>query len=60
MRAKVAELTPDGRPWRAEMQFDVPLEDSSLRWLQWDWESSSYLPFTPPAIGETVLVYGPS
>ena len=60
MRIAVTELTPDGRPWQAEMQFDTSLEDDSLRWVQWDWESNSYTPFTPPAIGETVLVYGPS
>jgi hypothetical protein len=60
MRVAVTELTSDGRPWQAEMQFEIPLEDDSLRWLQWDWKSNSYTPFTPPAIGETVLVYGPS
>jgi hypothetical protein len=60
MDVEVTQLTTDGRPWRAEIEFDIPLEDASLRWLQWDWESNSYVSFTPPAIGETVLVYGPS
>ena len=37
----------------------VPLDDASLRWLQWDWEEEAYVPFIPPAISETVRVAGP-
>ena len=36
MRAEVLELTADGRPAAARFTFDVPLEDPSLRWVQWD------------------------
>jgi hypothetical protein len=59
MRAEVIALTANGRPLEARMQFTVPLEDASLKWLQWDWERNAYVPFTLPAVGETVRVAGP-
>jgi hypothetical protein len=59
MRAEVIALTADERPLEARMQFTVPLEDASLKWLQWDWERNAYVPFTLPAVGETVRVAGP-
>jgi hypothetical protein len=59
MRAEVLALTPNGRPLEVRMQFTVPLEDASLKWLQWDWERNAYVPFTLPAVGETVRVSGP-
>jgi hypothetical protein len=49
---EVTALTPDNRPAEASFSFDVPLEDPSLRWLFW--EDGSFVPFTPPAAGETV------
>jgi len=60
MRAEVIALTDDGRPSEARMRFSLPLEDLSLKWLQWDWEKSVYVPFTPPAVGKTVRIPGPS
>jgi hypothetical protein len=54
MTAEVTALTADGRPAEAEFRFSVPLEDPSLRWLAWG--NPSYVPFTPPAIGETVAL----
>ena len=59
MQVEVRSLTPDGRPWEASMTFDHALEDTSLLWLQWDWESSSYIPFDIPAEGEKITVEGP-
>jgi hypothetical protein len=59
MCAEVIALTPNGRPLEARMQFTVPLEDASLKWLQWDWERNTYVPFTLPAAGESVRVAGP-
>jgi len=52
MTVEVTALMPDGRPAEAAFTFDVPLEDDSLRWLAWG--NPSYVPFTPPAIGETI------
>lgn len=58
MSAEVTALTDDGRPSEAKIQFTVPLESDSLRWLQWDWEKRAYVPFTIPAIGKAVMIPG--
>lgn len=39
--------------------FDVPLEDASLRWLWWDWDEDVYRPFELPAVGQTRRLAGP-
>jgi hypothetical protein len=59
MRAEVTAVSADGRPLEARIQFDAPLEDASLRWLQWDWKSRRYRPFALPAVGETTQAAGP-
>ncbi len=59
LRVDVISLTEDGRPGSARMRFAAPLEDDSLVWLQWDWETYSYIPFEVPGIGETVVIPGP-
>jgi hypothetical protein len=58
LTVEVAEVTNDGRPVDALFRFDVPLEDPSLRWVVF--KDVAYVPFTPPAIGETVQVKGPA
>lgn len=60
MSAEVITLTNDGRPSEARIRFARPMEDPSMAWLQWDWEKNAYVPFVPPAVGETVRVPGPS
>jgi hypothetical protein len=52
MTVEVTELTGDGRPAEALFEFEVPLEDPSLRLLRW--EDGEYVPFLIPAVGETV------
>jgi hypothetical protein len=59
MGVKVRSLTPDGRPWEVYLTFEKALEDSSLHWLKWDWETESYIPFEIPIKGELMLVDGP-
>jgi hypothetical protein len=59
MVAEVTALMDDGRPAEARMRFTVPLEDSSLIWLQWDWGKETFVPFVPPEVGDTVYVSGP-
>lgn len=49
---EITALTNDGRPAEATFRFAVPLEDPSLRWLRC--EQGVYVPFTPPAVGDTV------
>ena len=52
MSVEITALTRDKRPAEAIFRFDVPLEDKSLRWLQW--KDNAYAPFTPPDIGQTM------
>ncbi len=59
MQVKVFSLTPDGRPREVHLTFEKALEDPSLQWLQWDWESESYIPFEIPIEGELIRVEGP-
>jgi hypothetical protein len=54
MTVEIRELTLDGQPAKAAFTFSVPLEDPSLRWLQY--KDGSFVPFTPPAIGESVVL----
>ena len=51
MTATVTALTDDGRPAEVSFQFDVPLEDQSLRWLYWN--GDDFATFIPPEVGET-------
>jgi len=51
---EIAEVSEDGRPIEVRVHFNVDLEDSSLRWLQW--KGGVYVPFEPPAVGETVVL----
>jgi hypothetical protein len=46
----------DGLPSAASFTFLVPLEDSNLLWFQW--ADGKYVPFTLPAVGETITVEG--
>ena len=60
-RMSVEVLAVDGKgfPVEAAFEFDVPLEDRSLRWLFWDWDDRHYKPFVVPAVGGTVELVGP-
>lgn len=53
---EITQLTGDQRPAAAKFVFDVPLEDSSLYWVQWNPRTWEYQPFPLPPIGETVHV----
>jgi len=52
---EVTALTRDGRPAEVEVRFAVPLEDPSLRFMQWD-GADGYIPFEVPLPGHTVRV----
>jgi hypothetical protein len=52
MTVTVLEANGRGDVSAARFMFDVPLEDSSLRWVRW--EGEGYVPFVPPAIGGRV------
>lgn len=53
---QISELTEDKRPAEATFIFDAALEDSSLRWLQWNNKSWQYEEFILPRVGEKVVV----
>lgn len=57
MRVEVLETTAEGRPVAARFTFDVPLEDSSLRWLRW--REGQFEAFTPPRVGEETILSPP-
>ena len=59
MRVMIHSLTADGRPWEVGMTFDKTLEDASLDWLMWDWETEAYIPFDIPGEGKIIQVEGP-
>ncbi len=52
---EVTRLTEDGRPAEVEVQFSVPLEDHSLRFMQWG-GAYGYVPFVVPPPGQSVVV----
>ncbi|MHC4623653.1 MAG: hypothetical protein ACYS4W_07090 [Planctomycetota bacterium] len=56
MTVEITKLTGDGRPAEAAFTFSVPLEDSSLRWLQY--KNGQFVPFYPPAAGESMELAG--
>jgi hypothetical protein len=54
LTVEVVEQTPDGRCAAAVFTFDVPLEDETLRWVQWkNWQFEELV---PPEVGETVVL----
>jgi hypothetical protein len=54
MRVEVLEITPDGRPAAARFTFDVPIEDPSLRWIQWN--GMRVEPVELPPIGASTTI----
>ena len=53
---RVVALTEDGRPKRVHFTFERELEDDSLRWVRY--EDGRYVPFEPPAVGQTAVIEG--
>jgi hypothetical protein len=47
----VESLDKHGDPAEVLYEFPAPLEDPSLRWMSW--HDGVYVPWTPPAIGQT-------
>lgn len=54
MSARVNETTEDGRPARVTFTFNQSLENPGLLWLTWG--RDRLVPFSPPAVGESVDV----
>lgn len=47
-------------PKELAFMFDVPLEDATLHWVQFEWSTFSYKQFQLPKIGEKIVLPGPS
>jgi hypothetical protein len=54
---EILSLNEAGDPNELAYRFAVPLEDASLRWLAW--RDGVYVPWRPPAAGETVRLPAP-
>lgn len=53
-RITVLQVDERGAPLELRFQFDVPLEDPSLRWVSWN--GRALVPFEPPRPGASVRV----
>ena len=51
---EITAVTDDGRPTEAAFRFATKLENPLFRWLRW--EDGACVPFTLPAVGETVTL----
>jgi hypothetical protein len=61
MSAQVISVDADDQPTTVRFDFNVSLDDPSLRWQQWNWKKSgfgSYSTFKIPTIGETSYTSG--
>ncbi len=54
MTVEITALTEKNRPAEASFEFAVPLEDPSLRWLQY--KDGEFVPYTPLPVGETITL----
>ena len=59
MTADVRAVDGQGFPVEVAFEFEVPLEDPSLKWLWWDWDKHQYKAFTPPPVEGSVTLVGP-
>ena len=46
----------NGLPSRVQFRFRFPLDDPGFLWFRW--ENGTYVPFTPPDVGEAVTIEG--
>ncbi|MBN1664992.1 MAG: hypothetical protein JW943_15440 [Deltaproteobacteria bacterium] len=54
MTARITAMDKDNGPEEIIYRFSVPLEDKSLKWLQW--KDCSYQAFLPPPAGKSVFL----
>ncbi len=60
LTVEVLKSDASGLASRVAFRFAKPLESADFLWLQWDWSSGSFKPFQPPAVGQSVIILGPS
>jgi hypothetical protein len=62
MSVEVINVDLYGQPTIVRFEFNVSLEDSSLRWLRWHWGKNGfgyYSTFEIPSVGEKLNLSGP-
>lgn len=59
MTIQVLEVDDRQEPRELLFRFDVPLEDPSLRWVQFT-KGQGYVPFVPPPMGQSTTLQGTS
>lgn len=59
IRIEVTGLSKDNEAIEATFRFQQPLENTSMKWFKWDWQTKSFISSSPPPIGETIRVPGP-
>jgi hypothetical protein len=59
LTVEVTAVDGKGLPTQVLFNFAVSLEDSSLRWVWFNWEDGCYHPFEVPAISENAEIPGP-
>ena len=52
MTAEIIALSGAGDPTEVAFHFAAPLEDASLRWLQY--KDGEFVTFIPPAVGKMI------
>jgi hypothetical protein len=60
LTVEVLESDAAGLASRVAFRFDVPLDSPDYRWLWFNWRTHSSEPFKLPAIGQSVVLPGPS
>ncbi len=53
---EVTAITPDGRPRETLWRFARALEDPAHRFVAWSDEAIAFLPFSPPALGDSLTL----
>ena len=55
---EITEVTQDGRPAEAAFHFLIDPQTPAFRWMCW--KDGAYVPFTLPAVGESVTLPAPT
>jgi hypothetical protein len=59
LTVKILSVDQKAMPTEIAFIFDIPLEDDSLRFFYFDWNSFSHKPFEMPSVGQVVELPGP-
>ena len=58
LMAVTVTKTGNNGPEELVFHFSVPLESESLKWFEW--KGGAYIPFVPPAVGESMIIAPPA